>query len=103
MSFLFYAIPWLDTTVTTWVNTPPSPMSMQFWLFPMFFIMMPAGIFIGVGSLVRLDVDALIFLFLLGANLGAILGLFANIVPLGLNVLLLTIFIVYIWRGSGNQ
>lgn len=97
------------TTTTTTVGVQPPPFSVQFWVFPLLFILLPAAFFVAVAgaiaikSGVELDADSLIFLFVYGMMLGSWFGLFANIVPLGMSILFTIAMVIYVWRGGGQQ
>ena len=88
----------VTTTVTTY--SPPSPLSFQYWFFPVLFMLMIASPFFATTMLFHGSTEDLIIMTLLGIITGTFIDYLAQMVPFELLLLEVAILFVYIWRAT---
>ena len=93
-------LPFLTTqTFTTWTCcSVPSPISLQYWEFPLIFIGIYAVAFLLVGMIH--DQSSVAFMTLLGIMTGSLIAYVAGILNFAVLVLELLLYYVLIWRGD---
>jgi hypothetical protein len=92
----------ISTTYTQTITTlvTPNPATFSYWFIPLIFILLPGGLFLGLGQLVKITGKYALIMFLIGCDFGALVGVLANTVPIAILVMLTVVIGVLFWRWS---
>lgn len=103
---IFYQAPVTTATtgtgtffVTSIVYVGPNPASMNFWLFPMMFILIFAGVFFVEALVMRASPEDTTYMALIGVSVGAFVTYFMDMIPFSVLLIIVALMVVFAWRS----
>jgi len=85
------------TTITT-IHTF-SGSQLGYWIVPLIFILLPAGLFLGFALIAKMGGKYAFIMFIVGCEFGCLLGLLANVVPLTALIIFSIMVAVILYRS----